>query len=67
MSLPSKPIAKICSRCGKGFQCQTQEAHGSCWCSLYPTLQNVKKEEDCMCSDCLGKATLFTAPDEKKK
>jgi hypothetical protein len=66
MALPSKPTTKNCSRCGKGFQCGTTEAHGGCWCSLYPTLE-VKTQADCMCSDCLGKATLFApAQDEKK-
>ncbi len=66
MTFPSKPTTKICSRCGKGFQCGTLEAHGSCWCTLYPVLQNVNMEKDCMCSDCLMEATLIQTLEEKK-
>ncbi len=66
MTFQNKPVTKTCSRCGKGFQCQTHEAHGSYWCSLYPTLQNVNKEKDCMCSDCLAQATLFQSIEDKK-
>jgi hypothetical protein len=59
MTFQNKPIPKTCGRCGKVFQCQTQEAHGGCWCDLYPPLKPVKDTHDCLCSDCLGKATLF--------
>jgi hypothetical protein len=65
MDFQSKPTAKNCSRCDKGFQCGTHEAHGACWCSLYPTLEPVNEKEDCLCSDCLGKATLFAPSKEK--
>ncbi len=64
MTFPSKPTTKNCSRCGKGFQCGTIEADGNCWCSHYPTLK-VKSEADCMCSDCLMKATLLQSLEEK--
>jgi uncharacterized protein len=65
MTPPSKPTAKLCSRCGKGFQCGTMEANGQCWCSHYPSLK-IKSEADCMCSDCLLKATLLQELEEKK-
>jgi len=66
MTFQNKPIPKTCGRCGKVFQCKTIEAHGGCWCSLYPpfTLQEIKG--DCLCSDCLGLEVLFPSLEPKK-
>lgn len=65
MAFP-QPTTKHCSRCGKSFQCGTAEVNGNCWCSFYPVLK-VRTGADCMCPDCLLKATLLQEPEEKRK
>ena len=59
MAFQNKPTPKTCGRCGKVFQCKTLETHGDCWCTLYPPFTPQAAKGDCLCSDCLGLATLF--------
>lgn len=50
----TEPEQKICPRCGARFSCRAPNA---CWCEEFPPLAGVQAESDCLCPDCLGRAT----------
>ena len=53
---PSRRIA--CSRCGTEFTCTPG---GACWCMDEELrLPMPKKDEDCLCRDCLRRAATAT-------
>jgi prepilin-type N-terminal cleavage/methylation domain-containing protein/prepilin-type processing-associated H-X9-DG protein len=50
----TEPKQKTCPRCGARFFCHAPNA---CWCGEFPALAGVQAESDCLCRDCLGRAT----------
>jgi len=50
----SEPEQKTCPRCGARFFCHAPNA---CWCWEFPALGRVQGESDCLCPECLGRAT----------
>jgi len=48
------PEHKICPRCGAPFACGAPKA---CWCGEFPPLAGLEAESDCLCPECLGRAT----------
>ena len=49
---------KKCSACGVVFSCTNTENDGSCWCDHFPPIFQPDPEVDCLCADCLKKATI---------
>ena len=50
----SDPRQKVCPRCGARFECRLS---AGCWCADFPKLRDVDAESDCLCPECLKKAT----------
>jgi prepilin-type processing-associated H-X9-DG protein len=50
----SEPEQKVCPRCGARFECRVSAA---CWCAEHPALEHVEPRHDCLCPECLKKAT----------
>lgn len=49
---------KTCSRCKKEFHCGSSEPEGVCWCNDYPPLFLPDPVINCLCRECLHKATI---------
>ncbi len=51
-------VQKNCSTCGVVFSCGITESGGDCWCNYFPPIFPMNPEVDCLCMDCLKKATI---------
>ena len=49
---------KKCPECGTMFNCGISDSDDPCWCSDYPAIFPPANDKDCLCSDCLIKATI---------
>jgi len=47
-------LIKRCSNCNNTFIC-TSNSDGLCWCNAYPIIIPLDLQQDCQCSECLGK------------
>lgn len=49
---------KKCSTCDIYFSCGVTESDGGCWCNHFPPIFQPNPAIDCLCPDCLKKATI---------
>ena len=49
---------KRCSTCGVPFTCGNIDEQNLCWCNDFPAIFDPNAEANCLCSDCLKKATI---------
>ncbi len=44
---------KVCSNCGRSFNCGNTEPDNTCWCQNLSNIVPVPANGDCLCPNCL--------------
>jgi hypothetical protein len=50
------PVQKRCGTCASIFTCG-DSSYEKCWCNNYPAIFELDDRKDCLCQNCLHKAT----------